>query len=814
MVSTGAGAMQVSGAADSSMQKSSPVSGNGGGAVSRRQRATVWTTEAVAQAARRSAAAGNWFGTFSCGAAALAGTADGLAKTLGGFALIGPVIGMVAVTSHAADMLCRMRTNQTVLADAHNQLRYISSRLCQDVVAVLESGMDDREFIGRMFEAVEECWSLMAEMERLLFDRSWERFHNVERGERLAAAINGVKVSLDHIRLARFCTDLYTRVGRIETEQLEREQGSPVSVLIERNRVVCIPELPSHFAVQAVRKREELLEAICSGGTPLRPVVRVSVQGSGGTGKTVALKYAAYHFAHQSDYFTSGVAWLNLGPDATPGSVCKELSTLWEQFDPSVNATELLAALPSTDDVDSAVQITKETLACHKVLLIVDGGWIRPSESKAASSLSSWEWADCLSDIVTLPGSCVLFSTRFDVLSESAHRVLRFNSFDMKSPVEREAAIALFDCYLYSDSERNDPACVASYDAKTRDAILGYTAGLQIAVANAGVFVRRYQWRFDEALDALVDAPEDLLEFESASTAGSLSRFLDLGLRDLDQNASSSAKFLRDTEIDCLRDATRCTEKTFSILYASLSVLPRTAPLAPIHVVACVWGTKVPIARKVANLLESFGLLTLETCGPASLVPLVDGTERTTRPKIVALHDLQYAHAQRLCRLLEVDGVPLSAAILHGNLVTRYCRDVLYQELSPAVDWSGVLPKLPHVVSTNDTYMRDNLMRHMEAAVGGLKGGLMFDCLTSLRKYIATKPEEHVAVLESLLRRLDMHRDGLERLAELDATTQGFTVEDIDQLEAVFRDFSVEVLNTSAALPGEIVLERIPATGS
>lgn len=327
----------------------------------------------------------------------------------------------------------------------------------------------------------------------------------------------------------------------------------------------------------------------------------------------------------------------------------------------------------------------------------------------------------------------------------------------MNNCAEKEQAVALFN--KYSCLKEDAPG----YNASLRDEILAFTAGLPIAVAHVGTHVRRKGGRWQEVLQSLQEAPARIISARSGTTRqGSLFRVINSGLEDLDEHPENSELWLEQQDLVAVRE--KFPRKPFSAMYAALAVLRDERPCVPLYILAYVWGFGIRLAKKVAELFKG--------CGCFALEPGDDFVG--AKYAMIALHDLQFLHAQALCSYLEslceIEEWPveerLSLPRFHRNLISNFCVGELgVLVLTPNLNWASIVIDGDDDADSVDVYMAlrvgdssYNVERHLSIAVEG--GELGNEYLTAFRisvdqSLLVSPPQPwsgyDVALLEELL---------------------------------------------------------------
>lgn len=159
--------------------------------------------ERLAAFATSASGLGSWFGSFSSAVAAVHNTAEPLAKTLGAFALIGPVIGVIAVSSQCAQMIVEVYKNRDEMCVLNTQIIRIASQLAAEALFILEAGVRGENFVQLMFNALEETWNVMADCERHLLDRARDQFWNVSEAAKIKERATEVERQLHLVQVRK-----------------------------------------------------------------------------------------------------------------------------------------------------------------------------------------------------------------------------------------------------------------------------------------------------------------------------------------------------------------------------------------------------------------------------------------------------------------------------------------------------------------------------------------------------------------------------------------------------------------------------------
>lgn len=364
----------------------------------------------------------------------------------------------------------------------------------------------------------------------------------------------------------------------------------------------------------------------------------------------------------------------------------------------------------------------------------------------------------------------------------------------MNNSAEKEQAVALFNKY----SCLNEGA--PGYSATLRDEILAFTAGLPIALAHVGTYVRRKDGRLQEVLQSLQETPECIISARSGTTRlGSLFRVVNSGLEDLDEHPENSELWLDYQDLVAVRE--KFQRKPFSAMYAALTVLRDERPRVPLYILAYVWGFGIRLAKKVAELFEDCGCFALE---PAYYF-------EDAKYAMIALHDLQFLHAQSLCSnltsLCQSEEWPADERVslpkFHRNFISNFCIGELnVAELTPNLNWASIVIDGDGDVDDVDVYMAlpsgsfsHNIERHLYAAVEGGELGneylAEFQSSVTQRLHSLPQPESGneknwlVALLEDALMAGD---DQFSLLTDL-TSENGLTAEDSLRDESEFSVF-------------------------
>jgi hypothetical protein len=691
---------------------SEPYRGNGdsGLAVAGEESAPSDRADFLSSVAANGGSVADWVGAFASAVASMNGTADTLSRSLGAVSIIGPIVSVVALSSRCADIMIKTKLNEEELGDVYQRLRFLGESLFREAMPMLETCVDEEAVVVGLFDAFAALATVSARVERHILNKKHLRMLHANEAAELKMIVAEIEEKLRNLGMLRGML----RVAL--TNPPPPEPHSPV-IVEEYAPTWIVPDKPNHFCQSALREWDRLRAALLSGGSSesLCRVAKVAIQGGPGVGKSVTSKFVANYFAYDHPgEFPGGVYFFTLGLDATPSSVCSSLENACERSGGVAEAEEIRRS----GDADVAISIATEWFAGQKILVVLDGGWIRmlDAEDDQLHSVRR-QWAESFADIPSGLGSAFLCTTRFDELAEFASVTLRLGHFDLSNESEMHAAVQMFNAYCGIDESHS------LYSVTKRDVVLKFTGGLPIAIANCGAYMRRRRWDCEGMAESIFD-------FESAGTGGSLSAFMNLGLMDLDTNRERSVGVLGAENCDRLRSKFGHIQP-FTVLFASLCVVQKTCPL---HILGFMWDEPVNLVKAVLRLFQSYELVSLEPC---------EWVTNVVDAKMLAMHDLHYKHAKLLAQSLEsrgmvFKGVEVSLASFHKALVSGVCRGILGEPLSPQSEWSRLLPSEALGVTSVDWYLLEHLIRHMELAIVHAEvDDMMYSCLDTARALFA-----------------------------------------------------------------------------